>query len=102
MAVMREYYEAVGAVTTRHEATLIGFDGDGVMLLVNAPVACEQPATQAVRLAIDLQMTVQSLAGKWYDSGHAIGFGAGLRWERQRSERLVITVGWTTRRSEPW
>ena len=50
MAVMREYYEAVGAVTTRHEATLIGFDGDGVMLLVNAPVACEQPATQAVRL----------------------------------------------------
>ena len=93
MAVMREYYEAVGAVTTRHEATLIGFDGDGVMLLVNAPVACEQPATQAVRLAIDLQMTVQSLAGKWYDSGHAIGFGVGVAM----GAATVGTVGYNGR-----
>jgi adenylate cyclase len=93
MAVMREYYEAVGAVTTRHEATLIGFDGDGVMLLVNAPVACQQPATQAVRLAIDLQMTVQSLAGKWYDSGHAIGFGVGVAM----GPATVGTVGYNGR-----
>jgi len=93
MAVMREYYEAVGAVTTRHEATLIGFDGDGVMLLVNAPVACEQPATQAVRLAIDLQMTVQSLAGKWCDAGHAIGFGVGVAM----GPATVGTVGYNGR-----
>ena len=93
MAVMREYYEAVGAVTTRHEATLIGFDGDGVMLLVNAPVACEQPATQAVRLAIDLQMTVQSLAGKWCDAGHAIGFGVGVAM----GPATVGTVGYDGR-----
>ncbi|MFK4383240.1 cache domain-containing protein [Bradyrhizobium sp. USDA 223] len=93
MAVMREYYEAVGAVTTRHEATLIGFDGDGVMLLVNAPIACEQPATQAVRLAIDLQMTVQSLAGKWCDAGHAIGFGVGVAM----GPATVGTVGYNGR-----
>ncbi|MDF0520270.1 adenylate/guanylate cyclase domain-containing protein [Bradyrhizobium yuanmingense] len=93
MAVMREYYEAVGAVTTRHEATLIGFDGDGVMLLVNAPVACEQPATQAVRLAIDLQTTVQSLAGKWCDAGHAIGFGVGVAM----GPATVGTVGYNGR-----
>jgi class 3 adenylate cyclase len=93
MAVMREYYEAVGAVTTRHEATLIGFDGDGVMLLVNAPVACEQPATQAVRLAIDLQMTVQSIAGKWCDAGHAIGFGVGVAM----GPATVGTVGYNGR-----
>jgi len=93
MAVMREYYAAVGAVTTRHEATLIGFDGDGVMLLVNAPIACEQPATQAVRLAIDLQMTVQSLAGKWCDAGHAIGFGVGVAM----GPATVGTVGYNGR-----
>ncbi len=33
MAVLKEYYEAVGAVITRHEATLIRFAGDGVMVL---------------------------------------------------------------------
>ncbi|WP_027553692.1 adenylate/guanylate cyclase domain-containing protein [Bradyrhizobium sp. Cp5.3] len=93
MAVMREYYEAVGTVTTRHEATLIGFDGDGVMLLVNAPVACEQPATQAVRLAIDLQMTVQSIASKWCDAGHAIGFGVGVAM----GPATVGTVGYNGR-----
>lgn len=93
MAVMQEYYAAVGAVTTRHEATLIGFNGDGVMLLVNAPVACEQPATQAVRLAIDLQMTVQSIAGKWCDAGHAIGFGVGVAM----GPATVGTVGYNGR-----
>ncbi|WFU43247.1 adenylate/guanylate cyclase domain-containing protein [Bradyrhizobium sp. CB82] len=78
MTVLREYYAAVGAVTTRHEATLIRFAGDGVMLLVNAPVACDDPANHAVRLAIDLQVAVQSVAGKWCAAGHAIGFGVGI------------------------
>ncbi len=36
MAVLREYYEAVGGVIARHEATLIQFAGDGLMVLVNA------------------------------------------------------------------
>jgi adenylate cyclase len=93
MAVLREYYEAVGAVTTRHEATLIGFAGDGVMLLVNAPVACEQPASQAVRLAIDLQVAVQSIASKWCASGHAIGFGVGVAM----GPATVGTVGYNGR-----
>ena len=62
IAVLRQYYEAIGAVTARHEATLIRFAGDGVMVLVNAPVACENPAQRGIRLAIDMQAAVQSLA----------------------------------------
>jgi adenylate cyclase len=93
MAVLREYYEAVGAVTTRHEATLIRFAGDGVMLLVNAPVACDDPANHAVRLAIDLQVAVQSIAGKWCAAGHAIGFGVGIAM----GTATVGTVGYEGR-----
>ena len=78
MAVLGEYYEAVGAVIARHEATLIQFSGDGVMILLNAPVACENPAHRAVQLAIDLQVAVQSLACRWSDRGHAMGFGVGI------------------------
>jgi class 3 adenylate cyclase len=78
LAVLREYYEAIGAVTERHEATLIRFAGDGVMVLVNAPVACENPAHRGIRLAIDMQAAVQSLAGTWYANGCAIGFGVGI------------------------
>ena len=78
LAVLREYYEAIGAVTARHEATLIRFAGDGVMVLVNAPVACENPAQRGVRLAIDMQAAVQSLAAAWNADGCAIGFGVGV------------------------
>lgn len=93
MAVLREYYEAVGAVTTRHEATLIRFAGDGVMVLVNAPVVCEKPANHAVRLAIDLQLAVQSLAGNWCAAGHALGFGVGIAM----GPATVGTVGYEGR-----
>jgi class 3 adenylate cyclase len=78
LAVLRQYYEAIGAVTARHEATLIRFAGDGVMVLVNAPVACKNPAQRGVRLAIDMQAAVQSLAGAWNAGGCAIGFGVGV------------------------
>jgi class 3 adenylate cyclase len=78
MAVLRDYYEAIGAVTARHEGTLIRFDGDGVMVLVNAPVTCEDPAHRGIRLAIDMQAAVQSLASAWYADGCALGFGVGI------------------------
>ena len=78
LAVLREYYEAIGAVTARHGATLIRFAGDGVMVLVNAPVACENPALSGIRLAIDMQAAVQALAGTWNAGGCAMGFGVGI------------------------
>jgi adenylate cyclase len=93
MTVLSEYYEAVGAVITRHEATLTGFGGDGVMVLVNAPVACENPAHRGVRLAIDMQAAVQSLIIGWRTKGHAIGFGVGIAM----GPAIVGTVGYEGR-----
>ena len=77
MAVLREYYEAVGAVITRHEATLIRFAGDGVMVLVNAPVVCENPAHHGLRLAIDMQAAVQTLVERLEPRGLRNGFRRG-------------------------
>jgi class 3 adenylate cyclase len=93
MTVLSEYYEAVGAVITRHEATLTGFSGDGVMILVNAPVARENPALSGIRLAIDMQEVVQSLVGGWRAKGHAIGFGVGIAM----GPAIVGTVGYEGR-----
>jgi adenylate cyclase len=78
MAVLGEYYEAAGAVITRHEATLIRFAGDGVMVLVNAPVARENPAHHGLRIAIDMQVAVQSVVNSWWARGYAMGFGVGV------------------------
>jgi adenylate cyclase len=93
MAVLREYYDAVGAVITRHEATLIQFAGDGVMVLVNAPIECADPADRAVLLAIDLQAAVQRLANKWFATGYAMGFGVGIAM----GQATVGTIGYEGR-----
>jgi adenylate cyclase len=93
MGVLSEYYEALGAVITRHEATLTGFSGDGVMLLVNAPVAQADPALRAIRLAIDIQAAVQSLVVGWRAKGHEIGFGVGVAM----GPAIVGTVGYEGR-----
>jgi class 3 adenylate cyclase len=93
MTVLSEYYEAVGAIITHHEATLTGFGGDGVMVLVNAPVAHDNPALRGLRLAIDMQAAVQSLVVGWRAKGHAIGFGVGVAM----GPAIVGTVGYEGR-----
>lgn len=78
MAVLGEYYGALEKVVSAHEATLMSFTGDGAMVLVNAPVACPDPALRAVTMASDMQMSVQKLLAGWRALGHRLGFGVGL------------------------
>jgi len=63
------------------------------MVLVNAPVARENPALSGVRLAIDMQEGVQSLVIGWRAKGHAIGFGVGIAM----GPAIVGTVGYEGR-----
>ena len=78
MSVLSEYYEALGRAITKFAATLISFSGDGLMVLVNAPVPVEEPALRAVDLAVEMQRSVQGLIAGWRAQGYQIGFGVGL------------------------
>jgi adenylate cyclase len=78
MQVLGDYYEALGSIITRYEATLTSFSGDGLMVLVNAPVPRADPALRAVEMAIDMQKVVQKLIAGWRSRGYKIGFGVGL------------------------
>jgi class 3 adenylate cyclase len=78
MGLLQEYYEALGEIITRYEATLTCFMGDGVMLLLNAPVPSPEPARRGVEMGLDMQDSVQSLLAGWRARGHTIGFGVGL------------------------
>ena len=78
MGLVQEYYEALGAIITRYEATLTCFMGDGLMLLLNAPVPCPDPALRGVQMGLEMQAAVQPLMSRWQARGHAIGFGMGL------------------------
>jgi adenylate cyclase len=78
MSVLSEYYEALGSVITQFAATLISFTGDGLMVLVNAPVPVEEPTLKAVDLAVEMQRSVQELIVRWRSRGYQVGFGVGL------------------------
>jgi class 3 adenylate cyclase len=78
MGVLSDYYGALGPIITKYEATQTCFSGDGLMMLVNAPVPCEEPALHAVNMSIEMQAAVQRLAADWRRSGYGIGFGIGL------------------------
>jgi adenylate cyclase len=78
MAVLREYYEALGPLVHRYEGTLDKFTGDGLLVYFNDPVPCPDPALRAVRLAVEMRDAVARLAGFWALRGHEIGFGVGI------------------------
>jgi class 3 adenylate cyclase len=78
MGLLQEYYEALGAIITRYEATLTCFMADGLMLLLNAPLPCPEPALRGVHMALDMRAAVQGLITGWRARGYTIGFGIGL------------------------
>ncbi|MBP1299347.1 MULTISPECIES: adenylate/guanylate cyclase domain-containing protein [Bradyrhizobium] len=78
MSVLDEYHAAVGTIIVRYGATLTNFAGDGLMLLINAPVSCPNPALAALNLTIDMRSAAQSLAAGWRERSYGIGLGIGL------------------------
>jgi adenylate cyclase len=76
--MLREYYDVLEKVVSAHGATLINFFGDGVMVLLNAPVPTPEPAVRAVQMASDMQASVQKLLVNWRADHPQLGFGVGL------------------------
>jgi len=76
--VLRQYYDALERVVAAHEATLVNFFGDGVMILINAPVVAPDPALRAVNMARDMQRDVQALLVGWRAIHPRLGFGIGM------------------------
>jgi class 3 adenylate cyclase len=78
--VLDDYYRAVGDVLRRYEATVGTFAGDGVMAYLGDPVPCEDAATKAVAMAVDLREPLRRLTGSWTRLGHQVGYGIGLAY----------------------
>ncbi len=94
MRVLADYYAAVGDCIAARAATLTQLSGDGVMILVNAPLpAAGDPAVIAARMAIEMQAAVQPLCAGWRALGHRLGFGIGIA----RGKATVGRVGYEGR-----
>ena len=78
MTVLREYHESVGELIFHYEGTLDRFIGDGIMIVFNDPIARDDHAQRAVRLALDMRERVNRMAVNWRNRGHDLGFGIGI------------------------
>jgi class 3 adenylate cyclase len=78
MALLAEYHAAIGEIIIKYSGTLERYAGDGVMVIFNDPVPVENPALQAVLMALDMRAAIGGLIEKWRDLGHDLGFGIGI------------------------
>jgi GAF domain-containing protein len=78
MSLLRQYHEAIGKIIIKYSGTLERYAGDGVMVVFNDPVPVDNPALQAVRMALDMRAALSALIEKWRRLGHELGFGIGI------------------------
>ena len=78
MALLRDYHAAIGGIINKYGGTLERYAGDGVMVVFNDPIPVDNPALQAVLMAIDMRGAIGELIEKWHKLGHDIGFGIGI------------------------
>jgi class 3 adenylate cyclase/CheY-like chemotaxis protein len=78
MAVLREYHATLGALIHEFEGTLERFVGDGVLVLFNDPIPCQEPCLRAARMATAMRARLKELSVRWRASGHTLGFGVGI------------------------
>jgi class 3 adenylate cyclase len=78
MTLLRQYHEAIGEIIIKYSGTLERYAGDGVMVVFNDPVPVDNPALQAVRMALEMRAALGALIEKWRRLGHELGFGIGI------------------------
>lgn len=75
--ILREYYDAVGAAAAAFGGTIKDQAGDGVLILVGAPIPMEDHAQRAVELAKRIRSSGVAVTERWSDSELRLGVGVG-------------------------
>ena len=78
LQVLREYYDAVGGVVADHQATIKDYAGDGILILVGAPLPVDDHAARGLALARDIRRVCRELTRRWSTEGAVLGIGIGV------------------------
>jgi class 3 adenylate cyclase len=76
--VLQTYHEEMGLLIAEHGAGVDTRAGDGIMVLFNDPLPCEDPASDALRLGLAMRSRMVELCKIWRRHGHKLGFGVGI------------------------
>lgn len=78
MAVLGEYHHVMGQLVVAHEGTIERFAGDGLMIFFNDPVTLDNPAANAVQMALAMQEQFVPLRAAWKKRGYDLDLGIGI------------------------
>jgi adenylate cyclase len=78
MSVLSEYHRLMGPLIVAHKGTLERFAGDGLMIFFNDPIMLENPAADAVRMALEMQEKFALLRAAWKRRGYDLDLGIGI------------------------
>jgi class 3 adenylate cyclase len=76
--ILREYYDAVGAAAVSVGGTIKDQAGDGVLILVGAPIRFEDHAQRALALARKIRESGVTLTARWSYGDLQLGLGVGV------------------------
>ena len=76
--VLREYYEVVGQVVSEFGGTVKDQAGDGMLILVGAPIAVPDHAQRALTMARRIRAASSELKRRWAQEGIWLGLGLGV------------------------
>ncbi len=78
IAILREYYDAVGAAAGAFGGTIKDQAGDGVLVLVGAPVAFADHSRRALEMAKRIRDSGIAITSRWSDAELRLGVGVGV------------------------
>ncbi|MGH8765174.1 MAG: adenylate/guanylate cyclase domain-containing protein, partial [Burkholderiales bacterium] len=78
IAILREYYDAVGAAAAECGGTIKDQAGDGVLILVGAPIPYPDHALRALVLARKIRERGMEITARWSGEDLQLGVGVGV------------------------
>jgi adenylate cyclase len=86
LELLRDYYDVVGSAVAEFEGTVKDYAGDGVLILIGAPVASADHAPRAVGLAQRIREVVAPITTRYSSADGVLDSGIGVA-------SGVLTVG---------
>ena len=78
MEFLRHYHAEMGQLVFKFAGTLERFMGDGIVIIFNDPIPCEDHPQHATRMALEMRDRVKGLRGAWLKKGYDLDLGVGI------------------------
>jgi class 3 adenylate cyclase len=75
---LREYYNAVGKVVAEYDGTVKDYAGDGILILVGAPLPVPSHSRSGLEMARRIREVGVEVTQRWSTPAHRLGIGVGV------------------------